>query len=135
MNGFQWPSTTSKFTKYSKQSTQSTTRNIWMANLLREVLDSLSRTNRAWDMFHRSDIQYFLHTEDSLDNTSTTVMQLHNIQSLLLEMKGFEQDLQDLKRELSESVCYFSSLSGNHLESSSWQAHWLTKTVQTSSIC
>jgi hypothetical protein len=87
-----------------------------MANLLRQVLDSLSRTNRAWDMFHRSDIRYFLHTEAPLDNTPTAFMPLHNIQGLLLELKGFEQDLQDLKRELSESVCYFSGLSGIPLE-------------------
>lgn len=116
MNGFQWSSTGSGFTKYSKQSTQYTTWNICMANLLRQVLDSLSRTNRAWDMFHRSDIRYFLHTEAPLDNTPTAFMPLHNIQGLLLELKGFEQDLQDLKRELSESVCYFSGLSGIPLE-------------------
>jgi len=67
MNGFQWSSTSSGFTKYSKQSAQYTTWNIWMANLLRQLLDSLSRTNRAWDMFHRSDIRYFLHTEAQPD--------------------------------------------------------------------
>jgi hypothetical protein len=56
-----------------------------------------------------------LHTEASLNNTPTSFMALHNIQSLLHELKGSEQDLQDLKRELSESVCYFSRLSGIRL--------------------
>ena len=53
-----------------------------MTDLLRQLIDRLCSTYRAWNVYEQGDFQYFLQIEDSSDDTSTADMRLRTIKKL-----------------------------------------------------